>query len=162
MRYRTWAAKAEEEGFPNVARLFRAIGCAEEVHANNHFRELREQAGAFQVVAGAGFGLGATSGNLQGAIEGECFEIHEMYPVYLHAAEFQKEKGAQRSFRYALAAEKIHAEMYRRAKACVEAGKDLPLGPVQICLVCGHTVEGETPDKCPVCGAPRKKFRAFA
>jgi rubrerythrin len=162
MRYIKWGAVAEREGFPNVARLFRAISFAEEVHATNHFVELKNEAGAFTVTSGAEFGVGSTSENLQGAINGELFEINEMYPVYLEAAEFQGEKGAGRSFHYALSAEKIHAAMYQEAKQAVDGGKDLDLGPVQICDVCGYTTEGDVPDKCPICGATHERFRTFA
>jgi len=161
MRYKVWADRAEEEGYQNVARLFMAIAFAEQVHGSNHFRELGDEAGAFLVASGAGFGLGTTSENLQGAIEGEEFEINEMYPVYLNAAQLQKEKGAERSFHYALEAEKIHAAMYREAKQAVDGGKDLELGPVQICDNCGYTHEGEAPDKCPVCGVAKDRFKTF-
>ncbi|MCX6357738.1 MAG: rubrerythrin family protein [Candidatus Aureabacteria bacterium] len=162
MRYGMWGAKAAEEGFPNVARLFKAIAVAEEVHAWNHFRELRDDAGAFAVNSMAGFGLGSTPDNLQGAIEGELFEINEMYPVYKNAAQFQAEKGAERSFHYALSAERIHAAMYQEAKQAVDGGRDVELGPVQICSVCGFTGEGASPARCPVCGAAKEKFRTFA
>ncbi|MEW5945558.1 MAG: rubrerythrin family protein [bacterium] len=162
MRYVAWGDRAEEEGYPNVARLFRAISFAERVHATNHFTELKDQAGAFSVTSGGIFGLGATSENLAGAIAGERFEIEEMYPVYLNAAKFQGEKGAEISFGYALSAEKIHAEMYGNARKAVEGGKDLVIGPVQICTNCGHTAEGDAPDFCPVCGVPKDRFRRFA
>jgi rubrerythrin len=162
MRYIKWGAVADKDGFPNVARLFRAISYAEQVHATNHFVELKNEAGAFSVTSGAGFGVGTTSENLQGAIAGEQFEINEMYPVYVEAATAQGEKGALRSFKYALSAEKIHAAMYQEAKQAVDGGKDLELGPVQICGVCGYTAEGEIPDKCPVCGAKSDAFTTFA
>jgi rubrerythrin len=161
MRYIKWGEEATKQGFPNVGRLFRAISFAEQVHANNHFTELRNEAGAFSVTSGAGFGLGATSENLQGAIEGELFEINEMYPAYLEVATMQGEKGAVRSFRYAVSAEKIHAAMYQEAKQAVDGGTDLELGPVQICNLCGYTTEGEIPDKCPICGATRANFTTF-
>lgn len=162
MRYKVWGAKADEEGFPNVARLFRAISYAEQVHATSHFNELRNEAGDFLVAAGAGFGLGSTSENLQGAIGGETFEVTEMYPAYEQTAQLQEEKGAQRSFHYALTAEKIHAAMYEQAKQAVDSGKDIELGTVQVCEACGYTTEGEIPDKCPICGATRDKFKSFA
>jgi rubrerythrin len=162
MRYKVWAKKADEDGFPNVARLFRAIAYAEEIHGSNHFRELKDEAGDALVASGAGFGLASTSENLQGAIGGEDFEVEEMYPVYLEAAKLQGERGARLSFHYAIEAEKIHSKMYSAAKKSVDAGKDVELGPVQICEVCGHTVEGDIPDKCPVCGATRDQFKTFA
>jgi len=162
MRYKIWAVQADDEGFPNVARLFRAVSYAEEVHATNHFTELRNEVEAFSVTSMAGFGLATTAENLEGAIEGETFEITEMYPAYLQTAQFQGEKGAERSFHYALAAEKIHAAMYQKAKQAVDSGNDMKLGPVQICDNCGYTTEGEIPDKCPVCGVGKNKFKTFA
>ena len=119
-------------------------------------------AGAFVVDSMAGFGLGATAQNLKGAIEGESFEIEEMYPVYQNTAKFQQESGAQTSFHYALSAERIHRAMYEAAEKSVLAGRDIDLGPVRICEKCGYTVEGEIPEKCPVCGAGRDMFRTFA
>jgi len=162
IRYLIWGAKAAEDGFPNVGRLFTAVSRAEQVHAANHFEALKDQAGAFLVPSMAGFGLGGTSENLAGAVEGETFEIEEMYPTYLQDAKFQSEGQARKTFHYALEAEKIHARMFAEAKKAVEAGKDPSLGPIQICLVCGHTVEGDAPEKCPVCGVGRDKFQTFA
>jgi rubrerythrin len=161
LRYIVWGKKAVKDGFKNVGRLFKAIAYAEEVHGSNHFNELRKVTGAHLVDSMAGFGVGSTSENLAGAIEGETFEIMEMYPVYQNAAVFQEEKGAERSFHYALEAEKIHAAMYQKAKDSVDSGRDIDLGTVQICSVCGHTVEGDAPDVCPICKAKKEKFVAF-
>ncbi len=161
MRYKVWSDKAAQDGFPNVARLFMAVSRAEQAHATGHFRALAKVAGAFLVPAGGGFGLGTTSENLAGAIEGEMFEIEEMYPAYLAVAEAQGEKAAIRSMTYAIKAEKIHAEMYKKAKAAVDADKDMELGKVQICVVCGHTFEGEVPDRCPICGASKDWYVTF-
>lgn len=147
MRYQHFADKADAEGLGEVARMFRAISYAEQVHAGNHLRELG--------------GIGSTSDNLQTAFNGETFEIQEMYPVYNETAKFQDENGAVRSTHYALEAEKIHAEMYKRAKEAAQAGKDAELGPVYICPVCGYTAEGKAPERCPICGAPRDTFKAF-
>jgi len=161
MRYRVWGAKAEKDGFPNVGRLFRAIAYAEEVHAGNHFTVLGNDAGGFLVASMAGFGLAGTSANLAGAIEGELFEVNEMYPAYHATAKAQNEKAAVESIRYALEAEKIHAVMFEKAKKSVDAGKDPELGPIQICSHCGYTKEGSAPMTCPVCGQTRDKFKAF-
>jgi len=162
MRYKVWGEKAEADGFPNVARLFRAISYAEQAHATNHFKAMADEAGAFLVPSMAGFGLGGTSENLTGAIEGEAFEITEMYPAYKQTAQFQSERAADRSFHYALSAEKIHAAMYQQAKQAVDNGEDMKLGPVQICGNCGHTLEGDIPDKCPICGVGRERYVTFA
>ncbi len=82
-------------------------------------------------------------------IAGETFEIEEMYPAYRAVAEMQEEKEAQKSIHYAISAEKIHAEMFKKARQAVVEGSDLELGPVRICSVCGYTVEGDIPDKMP-------------
>ena len=162
MRYKAWAATARREGFPNVARLFTAISFAEQVHAHGHFKALRKAQGGFLCASTAGFGDSNTSQNLAGAIEGELFEVKEMYPAYLEVAEAQNERQAVTSIQYALAAEKIHAAMYAKAKKSVDAGKDAKVGTVQICNVCGHTVEGGAPDICPICNARKRAFVAFA
>jgi len=162
MRYLIWGDIAGKEGFANVKRLFEAIAYAEWAHANNHFRELGERKGGADVVAGAVFGIGKTVDNLQGAIDGELHEVNQMYPVYLEAARFQNEKGAERAFNFALEAEKIHAKLFKEAQDQVRQGKDMELGSVHICPVCGYTGTGEAPDVCPICGARKDKFRIFA
>ncbi len=147
MKYLVFAQQAEKEGFSNVARLFRAIAFAEQVHATNHLRTL---------------GLIKRSlGNLEAAAEGESFEIEDMYPAYIAAAHAQEEQKAERTFNYALEAEKIHFQMYERAKDQVMEGKDVDIGDIYICELCGYTAEGSSPERCPVCGATRKKFRKF-
>jgi len=147
MRYLIFADKAERQGFPNVARLFRAISYAEQVHATNHFKALGN--------------LGKTAANLEAAIGGETYEVEEMYPAFLAVAELQGEKAAVRSNTWALETEKVHAEMYGAAKSTVEAGKDAEVEQVYVCSVCGWTGEGEPPDECPLCKAKKKKFITF-
>jgi rubrerythrin len=147
MKYMAFAEAAAKEKLANIARLFRANSFAEQIHATNHLRTLS--------------GIQKTAENLQAAIEGETFEVTEMYPAYIKVAEDQGEKMAMMWFNYALVAEKVHAGLYRRAKESVDKGKDLDYFPVQVCGVCGFTAEGEAPDKCPVCGAPKEKFVKF-
>lgn len=162
MRYLIWGDVAEKEGFPNVARLFRAISYAEQVHATNHFRTIDESGPAdATVTAGGVFGYGKTAENLQGAINGELHEVNQMYPVYLNTAEFQNEPDAKRSFHGALEAEKIHAKLFQQALDAVKAGKDMQLKKIYICPVCGYTVLDVAPDKCPVCGAKKEVFKEF-
>jgi rubrerythrin len=162
MRYLIWGELAEEEGFPNVARLFRAVSRAEQAHATGHFKALADVAGGFDVLSGAGFGLSSTADALAGAIEGETFEINEMYPAYLAVAEAQGEKSAIRSMKYAEAAEKIHAALYTEAKDAVDAGRDYEIGTIQICTVCGHTMAAdEAPEKCPICSAKKEFYESF-
>lgn len=161
MRYLTWSDVAEKEGFKNIAKLFIAIAYAERVHAENHFKEINGPTSDYTVTAGGVFGLNNTVENLQGAIDGELHEIEQMYPVYLKAAEFQGEKGAMRSFRFALEAEKIHAEMFKQAQDLAREGKDLDIEAVYVCPICGHTIFDEAPDKCPVCGAKKELYKKF-
>jgi len=161
MRYAIWADLAKKEGFENVARLFSAVSFAETVHATNHFNVLGKEAGDSMVVAGAGFGVSKTADHLQGSIDGEHFEIAEMYPAYIEVAKLQGEKDAERTFNWAMAAEKIHHDMYKKAKEAVDGGKDYDVGKIQVCGNCGYTHEGEAPDKCPVCGVPAKMFEEF-
>ena len=160
-RYKVWGDKAEEDGYPNVALLFRAIAYAEEIHASNHFEALDNAEGDFLVASNAGFGIGDTAENLQGAMDGELFEIEQMYPSYQLVAKEQKEKEAIRSFRYSIEAEKIHAKMFSEAKKSVEKGKDIELESVSICEICGHTVKNDTPHECPICKAKKEDFKKF-
>jgi rubrerythrin len=147
MRYIIFAQVAEKEGKPNVARLFRAIAFAEQIHATNHFKELS--------------GIGVSTDNLQEAINGETFEVNEMYPAYHNVAKLQEEKGAQRSTTWALTAEKVHAVMYQDAKQAVENKQDVAIGNIYICDLCGFTAAGEVPDVCPLCGAKKDRFKIF-
>ena len=147
MRYLIFSQCAQKEGKPNISRLFRAIAFAEQVHATNHFKTLGE--------------LGITSQNLQMAIDGENFEVEEMYPAYLEVAKLQDEKIAQKSMNFALETEKIHSAMYQKAKQAADEDKDIVLKDIHICGVCGYTVEDETPEVCPICGVTKDKFRKF-
>ncbi|MGB9843678.1 MAG: rubrerythrin family protein [Caldisericia bacterium] len=147
MKYLIFSDIAEKEGFSNIARLFKAISFAEQVHATNHLRNL-------------GY-IGKTVENIQTGIDGETFEIEEMYPVYNNTAKLQEEKGAELSTHYALEAEKIHAELYKKAKNSAKENKDIEISDIYICPVCGYTHIGEPPNKCPVCGVSKDRFKKF-
>lgn len=144
-KYLAFAQKAESDGFPQVARLFRAIAEAETIHAHNHFRAMG--------------GIKSTADNLKTAMDGESYEFKSMYPPFLAAAEKEGQAAAARGFKYALEVEKIHYELYLKALESVQAGKDLAPAPLYICPVCGHTVVGEPPDRCPICGVPKAKYQ---
>jgi rubrerythrin len=161
MRYLIWGDMAAKEGFPNVARLFKAISFAEQVHATNHFREIDGDTMGASVTAGGIFGTNKTADNLRGAIMGEVHEVEQMYPVYLNAAEFQNEAGAKRSFHFSLEAEKQHVALFQMALSAVTSGKDIELEAIYICPVCGHTVLNEAPVNCPICGATREMYHRF-
>lgn len=143
-KYLAFSQKAEEEGFSQVAKLFRAAAAAETVHAHAHLRVMG--------------GIKNTAGNLQAAADGEGYEFREMYPTFLQEAQREGNKSAEFSFKFALAVEEIHHGMYQDALKAVNDNKDLPQRKIYVCQVCGNTVYDEAPDNCPICTAPRDKF----
>ncbi len=147
-KYLAFAAKAEAEKRPQIAKLFRAVAAAETVHAHAHLRVMK--------------GVGDTAANLKAAIQGEGYEFREMYPVFIQEAEAEDNRGAIISFRNAMAVEKTHCGLYTKALEALKAGKDLTPASIYVCDVCGHTHVGEAPDKCPVCGAAKTKFKEVA
>jgi rubrerythrin len=161
MRYTYFASQAQKENFPNTARLFEAISFAETVHAWDHYLVLKHLNGGFVANSMAAFGPGNTLKNLELAIDGETFEIEEMYPAYIEIAKLQDEKGAQRSFEWSYKTEKEHLKLFTRALTALQGGLEAPLAPIQVCSVCGYTIEGEAPDTCPLCKALKNKFVSF-
>jgi rubrerythrin len=148
MKYLAFADKAEKEGQPDVARLFKAIAYAEQVHATNHFRALE--------------GINSTVENLNAAIAGETFELKQMYPPYRAVATLQHDNRAETPMHYALETEKVHAKLYSTVKESVASGTKPSIGTISVCPVCGFTIEGSLPDHCPVCNTPKDKFKSFA
>ncbi len=143
-KYLAFAKKADKDGRPQVAKLFRAAAAAETVHAHAHFRVMG--------------GVQDTASNVAAAIEGEGFEFREMYPEFLATAEAEDEKGAANSFRLALAVEEIHHALYTEAAEAIAAGTDLPVTDIYVCPICGNTVNGQAPEACPICSAPGDQF----
>jgi len=144
-RYLFAAEKADEAGQKQIARLFRAAAEAETVHARNHLGVLGE--------------IKSTGENLKAAIKGESYEFNEMYPAFLEEAGAEGDKAAERSFDLANKVEKVHHNLFREALSNLESGKNAAEKPFFVCQVCGFTVEGEAPERCPVCGAPLGKFK---
>jgi rubrerythrin len=142
-RYLAFAQKADEEGFEQVAKLFRAAAAAETVHALNHLR-----------VAGE---VKSTADNLKAAIGGETFEFTKMYPDYINQANKEGNKKAVYTFDLANKVEQVHAGLFK--KAVENLNSDAPLVDYYVCDTCGNTVEGSPPDRCPICGAPRAGFK---
>ena len=143
-KYKAFAKKAVEDGFSNIARLFRVIAESETIHASNHLRNLG--------------GIQSTLENLEEAWKGEKDEYSSMYPMFKKKAKRDTDNDALKTFYWANEAEKVHGDFYAKAMEAVKQGKDLDLGDLYVCSVCGFTVEGEPPDKCPVCGEARDKF----
>lgn len=161
MRYRIWGKEAEKQGFPNVKRLFDATSEAEAIHANLHFKALKDVKGDFVVTSSAGFGLGSTSENLEGAAGGERFEFTQMYPAYIAVAELQGEEEAVKAMRFAIEAEKVHEKRYLEAKEQVDAGHDLEAENILLCPVCGYITFDKEEEVCPICHTKSSKFIAY-
>jgi rubrerythrin len=138
-RYLFFAEKAEKEGQPGVARLFRAVAEAETVHARNHFNVMG--------------GVGSTVDNVMAASIGEHQEFTGMYPVFIEDARDERNERAQRSFEWANTVEKMHHALFEAALAELKAGGSPEVRDYHVCTLCGYTVAGQPPDKCPVCGA---------
>ncbi|MBS3919623.1 MAG: rubrerythrin family protein [Deltaproteobacteria bacterium] len=142
-KYLAFAAKADQEGLPQVGRLFRAAAEAETVHAHSHLRVLG--------------GIKSTKENLQAAVVGETHEFKSMYPEMIEAAKAEGNKQAERTFHFANEVEKIHAQLYQ--KLLDGLGKPQENYPYYICPVCGYTAEKAAPATCPVCGAKGEMFK---
>ena len=142
-KYRAFAKKAERDGFPNVARLFRTAAEAERIHAEGHLSAME--------------GVKSTCENLEAAIAGETYEYKEMYPPMVEQAKADEHK-AKRMFGYALDAEAVHAKLYAMALECVKQGQDLTQVDFYLCPVCGYIEMGKPTEACPVCGTKIEKF----
>ncbi len=146
-KYTAFAKKAEREGFANIAKLFSTTAQAEKIHAEGHLKALEA--------------IASTAENLQAAINGETYEYTEMYPPMAEQAVDEGHK-AKTMFRFALEAEKVHAEIYQKALAAVKNGVDLDIGEFYLCPICGYIELGKPTGKCPVCGALEKVFTTVA
>jgi rubrerythrin len=142
--YLAFAKKADEEGFPQIAKLFRAAAEAETVHAHNHLKAMGQ--------------VKSTSDNLGTAVSGETFEFKKMYPEFIAEAQKEGNKKAEMSFEYANKVEQIHAGQYQKALDALKKKTQPEKVEYYVCPICGNTFEGSTPDKCPICGTPKEKF----
>jgi rubrerythrin len=142
--YLAFAKKAEEEGYTQAAKLFKAAAEAETVHALNHVRITSQ--------------VKSTMDNLSTAISGETYEFKKMYPEFLAEANKENAKQAAWSFDVANRVEQIHAGLFQKAIDAMKNKKELEKVDYYVCSVCGNTVEGSPPEKCPICGSPREKF----
>lgn len=145
-KYLAFAQKADEEGYPQIARLFRAAAHAETIHALNHLRALG--------------GVKSTAENLQAAIGGENYEVVDMYPDFIKTAEEEGEKRALTSFTWAWEVEKVHERLYRQALESLS--KEMAQVDYYVCPVCGYVHIGSAPERCPVCNTPGKRFELIA
>jgi len=149
-KYTAYAAKAEADGYPQIAKLFRAAAAGETVHAISEFKAMEA--------------VKSTAENLKDAIGGENYEVVSMYPEFIQDAEAEGEnRRAVVAFKNAMAVEKVHEAFYREALALVEAGKkEEEAYDYYICPVCGYVEKRSAPDRCPVCGTPGARFELVA
>jgi rubrerythrin len=143
-KYLAFSKKAGEEGFTQVAKLFKAAAEAETVHALNHLRTLGD--------------IKSTLENLNSALAGEAFEYEKMYPEYIEAAKQEGNKQAAWTFDVANKVEKVHGKLYQKAIDALKNNRELEKVDYYVCSVCGNTVEGAPPDKCPICASPKSVF----
>ncbi len=144
-KYLAFAKQAEEEGYSQIAKLFKAAADAETVHAHNHLRAMD--------------GIKSTKENLQAAVSGETYEFEQMYPDMIEEAKKEDEDEARTSFNFANKVEKIHAGLYKKY---LDNMGDNAEEDIYVCQFCGNTVEGDAPDKCPVCGRPKEMFKQIS
>jgi rubrerythrin len=144
-RYMLFAEKADEDGYPQVAKLFRAVAEAEMVHIRNHLNVIDA--------------IGSTKDNLLAASLGEKEEFTDMYPHFIEIAREEKNDRAERSFDWANRVEKVHYGYFDAAYKDMKEGKQPAEAAYYVCQVCGNTVRDNVPDKCPICGAPLKAFK---
>jgi len=140
-KYLAFAKKADEERYPQAAKLFRAAADAETVHAHNHLKVMG--------------GIKSTKENLKAAVEGETFEFKDMYPKMIEEAKEENQNEAKISFNFANKVEAVHAGLYQKYLDGLGSNEDTP---IFVCQVCGNTVEGAAQDRCSVCGNPKEMF----
>lgn len=147
-KYLAYGEAAAKEGLTQVAKLFRAVAAAETIHAHAHLRALG--------------GVKTTAENLADAVAGEAHEFESMYPDFIATAEQEGQRQAVLSMKHAMAVEQVHHGLFTDALAAVSAGQDLADEVIHVCAICGHTVIGEAPDRCPVCKAKGEKYAEVA
>ncbi len=148
-KYTAFARKADQEGYPQVAKLFRAAAAAETVHALSHFRVMEA--------------IKSTEENLKTAIAGEHYEATEMYPAFIKDAQAEGDsaKRGLRSFNDALEVEKVHEALYTKALETLKQPAAETFD-YYICPVCGYTHERNAPDRCPVCSTAGSRFERIS
>jgi rubrerythrin len=145
LRLRVYAQKAREEGFPQMAKLFEVIAFSEEIHGARALRVLKE--------------IKTTEENLAESFQSEKGVAEVAYGNFVREAEAEGNKAAVLHFRQSRDVEETHAKLYKEAMSHLLEERETTY---QVCLVCGYVADGMLPEVCPVCGAPKEKFKAFA
>lgn len=143
VRNATFARKADMEGYSQIARLFRAVSDAESVHARRYLLIMRGK-------------IGSTEENLETAFQNEIKANVEEYPKLIKDASEEDSKNALKAFSQSRDVESRHAQLYKKAITDMLADRETAY---YVCQVCGYVNEDEAPDKCPICGAVKEKFK---
>lgn len=146
IRNETFARKADAEGYAQIARLFRAVSDAESVHARRYLLLMRGK-------------IGSTEENLQSAFENEIKANVDEYPRLIKAASDEGESAVFTAFSQSRDVEDRHAELYKKAMNDMLSDRETDY---YVCQVCGYVNEDEAPEKCPVCGAVKTKFKKIS
>ncbi|MHB8894416.1 MAG: rubrerythrin family protein [Candidatus Geothermincolia bacterium] len=141
VRLKVYADKADEEDYASVAKLFRAVGESEAIHARNALRLLHE--------------IKDTETNLADSLAREQKIAQVSYGSFIAQAEAEDNKPALTMFTWARDVEDQHIKLYEKALEHLLAEEE---PTYYVCDVCGYVVDGEVPEKCPVCGSPSKVF----
>jgi rubrerythrin len=144
-KYLAYSEKAAADGFNGVATLFKAASEAEAIHAKKLLKVLSA--------------IESTEKNLEMSIAGETHEFTKMYPDFVKLAESEGKSDAVLAFTYAMKAEEVHANLYKKALDAVKVKEDLGREKIFLCPVCGNIVFAKPPEKCPICSVFGKQFR---
>lgn len=156
-RYAAFAKKADEEGYGQVASLFRAASKAEEIHAKRHSEVIKKMGGSAKADVKTP-DVKSTKENLEAALKGETDEAQTMYPEFIKLAKEKNEKGAVRVFNFAKAAEEDHMKFYKEALDNLDKWKS-GKKDFYVCGECGRTATELPEKKCPVCFEPTKIYQ---
>lgn len=144
LKYLMFADRARRRGMEKIANLFEALAASEYHHARN-FYSVIENPAPFKESVG-------------GFVPGEEFEYRHSYKMM---AEYAGEKSAPltgQAFSGAAAAEKVHAALLAEATDMDHFEKDT----IYVCPICGYVMAGELiPERCPVCGGPKRQYEVF-
>ncbi|HPF50406.1 MAG TPA: ferritin family protein [Draconibacterium sp.] len=157
-KYAAYSKKAEEEGYHEIALLFKAASTSEKIHANNHKAVLLEGSQEVPVITPE-YTVKSTKENLKDAIAGETYEITTMYPDFIKNANAAGNQFSLMSLNYAYKTEQKHKPLYEKALAALESNtvKSLPT-VFYVCPTCGNTYDTKAPSRCGISMTSSEKF----
>ena len=145
LRLKVYGEKAEEEGYPQIAKLFRVIAYSEEIHGARALKVLKE--------------IKTTEENLAESFESERRVAEVAYGEFVKQAEAEGNRAAVLHFSQSKDVEETHAKLYKEAMGHILEERETTY---YVCRVCGYIADGILPEMCPVCGAKRDQFKPFS